>query len=505
MTKDERGDQGIYCWKRNNFIGTLWYTMQFGKTFVGIKAINKILFRNPTAIIYILVPSVIIQKNWKRYLESYVKDQSTIKIITRSQLIDGLDINPDILIIDEIHKFTSEASYAALLKIRCKYILGLTGTYPGGKDKILLDRFCPVIDKISSEEAITNGWITPFIEYNYTIDFPLKDKIRYMKFSEPISETLTLFKGTAKDFNTYSHSELFKTDYQVIDACFRGITAKDNMGRPLRLNASDIRIVIASLRGWNQFMDITTAYGKQTNDYWNPNAIEDRVKTFTNQVRRRNNLMITHPLKLEKINEIVLKFFKPTIIFNESTDFADAVCASINRLGKESIPICTVYHSNIPSRFLRDVNGDIIMYKSGARAGEPKMFGKQTLKEDAINGFETGRYTCLSTSKALDEGLSIPNIQIVITTGGTTNPLVYQQRTARGKTVDIYNPNKETLIVNIVFDNFYDPTIDDSLPSGTNEPTKLIKSRDLSKLIERQVQSNDINWVTNIDEISFTE
>jgi superfamily II DNA or RNA helicase len=498
MTKDERGDIGINVWLKHNGRGTLNYTMQFGKTFVGIKVGQRAIIRNANVKVIILTPSEVVHTIWFRYIALYISTTTNVRIVTKNSMMNMNDLECDILIIDEIHKFLTDNCFEALTRIKFKFILGLTGTPPTkGVELTRLNLICPVIDIISEQEAVDNGWITPFEEFNYVIQFPEKDKERYISLSEPISETLSLFKGLANDINKYFKAALFKSDYSVIDACYRGVEHPFMKG--IRFPPSDIRVIVSSIKGWRMDLELTNEYNIQLNEYWNPLAVELRTKMFDKQIRLRNTLMITHPLKLEKVNEVVLKFPRPTIIFNESTDFADAVCNSINKLGIASIPICTVYHSNIEGRFIKDDRGDYIIYKSGAKAGEPKKFGKTFLLADTIDGMTTGRYTCLSTSKALEIGLSISNIENVINTGGTTNPNTYKQRAARGKTVDIYNPNKKTLIVNVVFDNFIRDTIDEN----GNVTSKLIKSRDLTKLIERQGEFSDAKWVTSIDEISI--
>jgi len=506
MNKDERGDIGLNVWLKAGGRGTLDYTMQFGKTFVGIKLCKRALARNPESKILILTHSQVSSRNWFKYREQYLDEKANILIMTKNSLINLIEEVQSgnaildeyaITIIDEIHKFTTHSAYDALLHVNTKYLLGLTGTYPAGEDKKKLDRIAPVVDKITEQEALENGWIAPYREYNLTIEFPDEDKARYIKLTEPIAETLQIFKGTARLMNHYMNAQVFKSDYNVIDSCFRGISTFDRFNKIIRLLPNDIRNLLAFLKGWKQDMELINDLAIQINSIWNPIAIESRARSFDGHIRSRNKLMIMNPLKLQYVTDIVKKFMKPTIIFNEATDFADAVCNAINRLGTESIPICTVYHSNVESRYLRDDRGELIRYKTGERAGQPKLFGKKTLLEDTIDGFISGRYLCISTAKAMDESLSVPNIELVITTGGTTNPITYKQRSGRGKTVNIYNMDKNTIIINIVFDDFIKDVVDDE----GHVHCERIRSRDLTKLVERQGESSIAEWVTTIDEI----
>lgn len=95
------------------------------------------------------------------------------------------------------------------------------------------------------------------------------------------------------------------------------------------------------------------------------------------------------------------------------------------------------------------------------------------------------------------EGFSLPILTQVITTGGDTNPIRYKQQNGRGKTLDIYNKNKITRIINIYIDDFY------SLHKKNEDGSpKFIPSRDKSKLLSRQSQSdNIIVEVSSVDDI----
>jgi hypothetical protein len=67
--------------------------------------------------------------------------------------------------------------------------------------------------------------------------------------------------------------------------------------------------------------------------------------------------------------------------------------------------------------------------------------------------------------------------------------MTYEQRIARGKTLDFTNPNKVCVIINIYIDDF---------KIGDKE----IKSRDKQKLIQRQQSSENIPiWVNSVSEI----
>lgn len=86
--------------------------------------------------------------------------------------------------------------------------------------------------------------------------------------------------------------------------------------------------------------------------------------------------------------------------------------------------------------------------------GEPKRLGKTSLKKLAIEGIKNGTYKYLFTAQSLNEGLTIENIEQVITTGGSCNSNTHGQRVARGKTYNYMNPNKNCVIINLYIDDF---------------------------------------------------
>ncbi len=475
--KLKRQNEGRDIWYKTKR-GTLHYTMQFGKTYTAILIIKKLL-ENKDIInqdnILVITPSDIIRKQWESVLNTH---HLKIKVLTAQQAINesklgNYNSNIDLVIFDEIHKFISEERIKLITDIlNYKYILGLTGTYPSLDNSKVLDKYCPVVDTITEYEALQNKWISPFIEYNLSVEFTEDDKLRYISYTAPIREILQVFKDSHKLF------QVFKNDYEVLTACYAGKKGNNGFVKP-----KDVCRELSTRKGWNKELDLDYGNNSVIEEHWNPETIYQRAMDFNTLVRNRNDLIINNNTKLDIILEIYKKFKDKTIIsFNESTDFATTITQYINSIGGKAI----VYHSNIKSQPLIDPStGKFITTK----AGKVKIFGQTSLKNNAIEGIKNGDFTFLATARALDEGMSIPNIEVVICSGGTVNPMQYAQRSARGKTVDIYNPNKLTRIINLYFDDFY-------------YEDKKIDCRDKQKLIKRQQENQSIiKWIKNIDEI----
>ena len=492
ISKFERQRLGGERWRLASGIGAWSYVPQFGKTYGAITfVINPHLQKLNTNSVIIVVPSEIIQKQWYNNIQSYGTQHHRIAIYTTSYILtnDLQNLECTLLVVDELHKFTTEGLQSIFngSRINHKYRLGLTGTYP--HENYSITSHFPIVDEITMEEALQNNWISNFVEYNVLLELKDQDKLKYIAHSIPINEAFEMFRNKSKLFNP----KVIKDDYTLIDACYRGVKTIGLHGEDIYIKFDYICNFLGTSMGWHSDLKLITEEDQKLNTYWNPTKIHERAKQFAYAVQKRNEILINNQVKLNAIGAILKRSQKTTICFNESITFADSVANYVNVLFNNQFPaIC--YHSKLESRPLIDPSTNKpYLYVSGKNKGLPRIFGKTLIKRYVIDYMKQGYFKFLSTAKALDEGVSIPQIEQVICTGGTTNPLTYEQRTARGKTINIYNPDKTTIIINLVFNDF----IDDS-----NGET--IYSRDKKKLILRQRSHADrVTWVKSIDEINF--
>ena len=485
ITKTERQAIGATKWSDNRGVGTCLYPMRFGKTIHGLRIAQKVLAKDDTRNVIIAVPSDIVRTTWNNAISVFVLnntlDINRIRILTVNNISNlGHVASCTLLIVDEIHTFLSTEGRKIIDKTNVfyKFILGLTGTYPSGEGKEFLDKHCPVVDYIPKHVAIDNGWIATTIEYNIPLELPLMDANKYIRHSEPIADTLTLFKDKGKIIK-YHGEVLFKDDYELIMGCYAGKAHKDAPDKYIK--SSIVREALAKGLGWTPTLDLRVADNQDIEVLWNPSAIEETVKQFSAHVKSRNEIIINNQVKVDATIEVFKSNPVPTICFSESVEQADRICDSINKLypGK-----ATAYHTNIESKPLVDDNGNYRLTK----AGTIKMFGKAKIKEDAIAGLANGKYLFLSTVRALDQGLDVPEIEQVIITAGTINPIQQSQRSARASTIDINNMEKIATIVNLYFDDIIDTD------------NNIIKCRDKTKLKARQIHNkNEVIWLTSLD------
>ena len=216
--------------------------------------------------------------------------------------------------------------------------------------------------------------------------------------------------------------------------------------------------------------------------FWNPDNIQELAKSYLKSVAARNNYLKHNVAKVNAVLNILKLTQDSTIVYNDSIEMIEQLFDNLN-------PKHTVkYHSQIESIPMYYDNGEVITYLSGERKGQVKLFGKTTIKKLAIERMKSGEALYLITGKSLNESLDIPNIKYIICTAGDTNHQTYEQRVARGKTINSKDANKRAIIINLYIDDFY---LD----------FELVNSRDKEKLIIRQANVKNTIWLENINEL----
>ena len=145
--------------------------------------------------------------------------------------------------------------------------------------------------------------------------------------------------------------------------------------------------------GYEKDKVIQTEHDYKIQQYWNPDNIQTLAKSYIKSVTARNNYLKHN---VNKVNAVlrILKYNKvPTIVYNDSIPMIDQIYESLDP------SIAVKYHSQIESTYMYYEDGSIIRYLSGEREGEPKLFGKTTIKKQAIERIKSGQALYLITGK----------------------------------------------------------------------------------------------------------
>lgn len=177
MTRTERQQEAIRKWFKAKGKGTIEASTGFGKTRLAIMAIKKVLEKYPTIRILVVVPTTTLKEQW----ESQLMDWDII-FNAEVQVINTVikhNWTCDMLVLDECHRYSAETFSQVFQKVSYKLVMGLTATFERLDGKhVIIEKYCPIVDKISKEEAIINGWMAKYKEYQVLLNV---DDIDYYK------------------------------------------------------------------------------------------------------------------------------------------------------------------------------------------------------------------------------------------------------------------------------------------------------------------------------------
>lgn len=185
----------------------------FGKTRVALNLIDAFVTKNPSAQALIVVPTQVLKDQWIEQI-----DERGLGLNARVEIMNTVikyDWSTDLLVLDEVHLCLAEQMIKVFEKVQYKFILCLTGTLERlDMRHLLIDRYAPVCDKITIEEAEQNGWVAPHKEYVVMLDVDLTE---YQELNKKFNNTFGFF---GFDFNIAMKA--------ATDAIFRNRWAKQN-------------------------------------------------------------------------------------------------------------------------------------------------------------------------------------------------------------------------------------------------------------------------------------
>jgi len=462
-----RQEDIVSNWKINGFRGTLEAVTGFGKTYTALLGAKEFFTTLKEAsrlqhyqdkcdyMIVVVVPTDYLRKKWTADLQQFnLTAWGKVRVDTVHNLIKE-DIHTAMFILDELHMYVGEDANkfpGVFQSVKANAYFGLTATL--GFDGILrnlVDSFCPVIDTVTTQEALVNGWVSDHVIYNLGITLSEGDRREYDKLNQSFH----------KYFSTFGH------DFDVVRRC----ASDENYARRYAISRNQDREFI-QIRAWN----------------------------FMRTMRARKDFLYNAPVKLDVCEQIVSRFpDRKTITFSQSTDFADELA---NKLGD----IALAYHSNLATRIVNERDKLVAVAKKVKRGGKNKTVyvdqatgkehswssikkaypdlhlirkGKDTLRDEALNKFGDNRYkiSVMCTAKALDVGLDIPDIDMGIIASGTSTTRQNIQRNGR---VIRYVEGKQAILIQLY----------------------ILESQDETWLEKRQEDGANVQWIYDIDQIA---
>ena len=188
--------------------GTLNYFTGVGKTYTAILIIKRLFREDSLHNIVVIVPSEFLQKQWLEVLGlNFTKAKlNRIEVFTAHWVVNNkVKIRTNTLIADELHEYLGEEFFNVIdsTYIQFDNSLGLTATYEDskGRHKNLKLHF-PIVDKIPEDEAIKEGYISPYVEFNIEVELNEKERADYETYSTIISKNINKFGRNGLDLAT---------------------------------------------------------------------------------------------------------------------------------------------------------------------------------------------------------------------------------------------------------------------------------------------------------------
>lgn len=170
MTRDERQAIAKDKWLKSNGIGVLVQPTGCGKTVTALKCLKTVLTAYPNLSILVVVPTSTLKDQWKSQLDSWgLGLNAEVEII--NTVVKRNNYKADILVLDEVHRYAASTFLKVFETVSYRFVLGLTATFDrlDGKHEIIA-KYCPVVDIITSTEALANQWVSEYKEYLVLID-----------------------------------------------------------------------------------------------------------------------------------------------------------------------------------------------------------------------------------------------------------------------------------------------------------------------------------------------
>lgn len=439
MLRLERQIKAVEKWIKSKGKSTIEAATGFGKTRCGVFAIKAVRKKNPDAEIIVVVPNNYLKTQWDKLLEENAV-KNNVSVMTIQRIVRKKNkLSCSLLICDEIHRYASTQFANLFVLVDYKYILGLTARIKRNDRKhIYITRFCPIVEKISIEECIANGWIADLIEINVPVDEDPDVMQTYFEKEKLYDESVMKF------YNNYSDMR------RAVTEGLKPIVKPDG-------SITDPLIVkIAKERGWKGYT-ASEAYkrlenGIKVNEIWGGTSHANPTALYiiaVNGVRAMNHIkkvIQDSDVKIKAAAKIAAMFpERKKIVFTMTIQAAEKL--------SNIIPDSFTYHS------------------------------KSKMKtEDVKNILQTKNTICVA--KALDEGADFPEISMGIRVSGTSSPINHIQRRGRimRKTDD-----RKSIMINLYVRN-------------TKEEKWLAKSQDFSSNVVWLESIDELkNYIDNIE------
>lgn len=190
-SRDLRQEQCVKAWLKSKGKGCLVQPTGTGKTVTALKVLKTIINKYHQIRFIIIVPTDNLKVQWEQQINAWGFSLNGEVIVVNTAIKNKYCT--DILVIDECHRVNASTFREVFNTIKYKYVLGLTATYErlDNLHKEVMEMYCPVIDTITIQEALLNGWISQYTEYQVLID--VDDIEEYKQYNKEFIKSFEFF------------------------------------------------------------------------------------------------------------------------------------------------------------------------------------------------------------------------------------------------------------------------------------------------------------------------
>lgn len=296
-SRDLRQEQCVKAWLKSKGRGCFVQPTGTGKTITALKAINTILSKYPQMRFIVVVPTDNLKDQWKKQIDEWGFSLNGESVVVNTAIKNNYAT--DILIIDEAHRVNASTFRDIFKTIKYKYILGLTATYErlDNLHKEVMEKYCPVVDTITVQEALANGWISQYTEYQVLLD--VDDIEEYQQYNREF----------VKSF------EFFSFDWNKVMKC---------VGKNGYIERARLR-------------DEMCPHGTEEQRKQTFKNITYHATNFMRAMQKRKAFINNHPKKIEVARRIINALpFSKIITFSNNIKMAEAIGIGEVYTGKDS-------------------------------------------------------------------------------------------------------------------------------------------------------------------------
>lgn len=410
MTRTQRQEEVVRTWAGKNGRATIVAYTGFGKTYLVRNAVQKMMAKWGGVATIVIVPTTELKLQWEAKAVEWNLDITVVvingKVIKKEEIefINNTKEKYKLAVMDEVHMYIDGPLFSTIFELcrKIRYQMTLSATVTYAHKRKLYRMGLPVVEEVTLEEGIANGWVAEFKQYNWGLELNPRDRAIYNKYYQSFE----------------SYFAYFEHKWNDMICCTKELPWEGN-GKKHK-----------GARKWCMDNELGL------------DAVKDTIRNANQGLRQNQNyrsFLHKHPDKLIAVTQILNKYPElKAITFGQVTECADEL-VKLN-------PGSRACHSNIEGEEFP--KGFLAKYGYGNRT----YLGKDSLNELIVQLLRNGEINTVHSAKKLVMGLDVVGLQLIVVYGFIRSERNRIQTIGRGlRKEQVNGVNKETLIINPYF------------------------------------------------------